>query len=178
MEMAAKHYCDVLPPKVAKNIFTEKKFKKAKEQCIEGFLQSSCLDKEDVQYTMDKVGISRDGYIKLFRNMKSRLKQCKVRSSLLPKPSIVQQARKKINERVMEMLGEPHHIHGTYHGKKRDLQFDEFNNIFLDLKTLQKEMIKFYELEHTEANGVVSFVIKLDECEIVKKRKIERISIT
>ncbi|MCO5564760.1 hypothetical protein L7F22_018428 [Adiantum nelumboides] len=72
----------------------------------------------------------------------------------------------------------PHHIHGTYHGKKRDLQFDEFNNIFLDLKTLQKEMIRFYELEHTEANGVAIFVIKLDECKIVKNIKLEKISIT
>lgn len=69
-----------------------------------------------MQYTMDKVGITSDSYSKLFNSMKSRLKQCKMKSSMLPKPSLVQQARKRINERVMEMLGEPYHIHDTYHG--------------------------------------------------------------
>ncbi|MCO5609351.1 hypothetical protein L7F22_063577 [Adiantum nelumboides] len=59
MKMVAKH---CFTSQISKKIFKEKKFEKAKQQCIEGFLQSSCLDKGDVQYTMDKVGISRDGY--------------------------------------------------------------------------------------------------------------------
>ena len=179
MEGATKHYYDFIPRKIVNQILNEEKFCKAKQQCIEGFLQSSCLDKEDVQYTtMDKVDISRDGYSKLFKAMKSRLKQSQVKAYILPKPSLVQKARQRINERVMEMLGEPYHIHDTYHGQKRDLKFDEFNSIFFDLRTLQREMIKFYELEHSEVNGVAIFVIKLDESDIVKNKKIERVSIT
>ena len=39
-------------------------------------------------------------------------------------------------------------------------------------------MIRFYNLSLEEAQGVVKFVIKLDETEIVKCKKLERVSIT
>lgn len=175
---ASQHYCDVIPPVVAKNILSEKRFKKAREQCVDRFLQSSCLDTEDVQSTMDKVGISRQSYTQLFKVIQGKLKQSKVKSSLLPKPSYVQQARHNINSRVMEVLGEPFHIIDTYPRKKKELKFNSFNNIFFYLRTLQRAMIKFYELIHEEVNGVAIFVLKLDECELLKGRKLERVSIT
>lgn len=175
---ASQHYCDVIPPVVAKNILSEKRFKKAREQCVDRFLQSSCLDTEDVQSTMDKVGISRQSYTQLFKVIQGKLKQSKVKGSLLPKPSYVQQARHSINSRVMEVLGEPFHITDTYPGKKKELKFNSFNNIFFDLRTLQRAMIKFYELKHEEVNGVAIFVLKLDESELLKGRKLERVSIT
>ena len=56
---ASQHYSDVIPPVVARNILSEKRFKKAREQCVDSFLQSSSLDTEDIQSTMDKVGITQ-----------------------------------------------------------------------------------------------------------------------
>ena len=39
-------------------------------------------------------------------------------------------------------------------------------------------MMRLYSLSHEEALGVAKFVIKLDEIEIVKCKKLERVSIT
>ena len=44
--------------------------------------------------------------------------------------------------------------------------------------SVQKAMIRFYNLSHEEASGVANFVIKLDETEIVKCKRLERVSIT
>ena len=39
-------------------------------------------------------------------------------------------------------------------------------------------MIRFYNLSYEEACGLAKFVIKLDETEIIKGKKLERVSIT
>lgn len=39
-------------------------------------------------------------------------------------------------------------------------------------------MVKFYDLKHEESNGILQLVLKLDESEIVKNKKLERVSIT
>ena len=39
-------------------------------------------------------------------------------------------------------------------------------------------MLKFYNLSHIEAQGIAKFVVKFDESEILKNRKLERVSIT
>ena len=38
--------------------------------------------------------------------------------------------------------------------------------------------MEFYNITLEECKGVLKFVIKLDECEIVKEKKIERVTIT
>ena len=43
-----------------------------------------------------------------------------------------------------------------------------------DLKHVQKRMIEFYGLMFEECKGILKFVIKLDECDIVKEKKSER----
>ncbi len=175
---ASTCYGALIPIPVVRNVLKVKRFKKAKEDCVAEFLKSSCLDAKEVQGAMDRVGISRQSYTHLFKIMQGKLKEKGLKHSLLPKPSFVQKTRHKINQKVMEMLGEPHHIEDTYHGKKKDIHFDRFNNIFIDLKTLQRAMIKFYNLKHEEVEGVAIFVIKLDESELLKGRKLERVSIT
>ena len=47
-----------------------------------------------------------------------------------------------------------------------------WNNIFVELEQLQRRIVDFY------IKGDLKFVVKLDECEIVKKKKIERVTIT
>ena len=39
-------------------------------------------------------------------------------------------------------------------------------------------MVEFYNVTLEECKGVLKFVVKLDECEIVKEKKIERVTIT
>ena len=39
-------------------------------------------------------------------------------------------------------------------------------------------MIEFYKISHTETNGVLNFVLKMDECDILKDVKMERVAIT
>ena len=39
-------------------------------------------------------------------------------------------------------------------------------------------MIQFYKLSHEEASSIAKFVMKLDETEIVKCKKLEKVSIT
>ena len=39
-------------------------------------------------------------------------------------------------------------------------------------------MVKFYNITMVEVNSKLLFVLKLDECEILKQKKIERITIT
>ena len=55
--------------------------------------------------------------------------------------------------------------------------YDEFNNIFMDLELLQKRMVEFYDISYEETSGVLQFVIKMDECEISKEKKMERVTI-
>ena len=177
-DAAANHYSVLLPP-VLQVIFLKRSgLQKAKKKCVENFLQMNVLASEEVQKTMDNVGISRAGYSNLYKSLQGTLKQNKLKGSLFPQPVRVREARIKINEQIMKMLGQPFHIQNIYQGNKSQLKFDQYNNIFFNLQTLQKCMIKFYNLSHEEAKGVAKFVIKLDESEILKNKKLERVSIT
>ena len=79
---------------------------------------------------------------------------------------------------MFELLGQPSHITAVYTSKSKPKRCDEYNNIFFDLTLIQKAMMRFYNLSHEKAKAVVKFVIKLDETEIVKCNKLERVSIT
>ena len=48
----------------------------------------------------------------------------------------------------------------------------------LNVRKLQQSMVVFYDMTVQECNGVLKFVIKLDESEIVKGQKLERVSMT
>ena len=39
-------------------------------------------------------------------------------------------------------------------------------------------MIKFYNISYAETNDLLNFVLKMDECEILKGVKMERVAIT
>ena len=178
LERASQHFGDVVPVQATKNMMEERRFRKAKQKCVDNFLKQSKLEAEVVQKTIDNIGISRDAYNQIFQLVQNKLKQAKAKTTILPKPSFIKDVRQKTNEQVFELLGEPHHITDVYQGKEKEKRYDQYNNIFFDLNSIQKAMIKFYKLSHEEASGVAKFVIKLDETEIVKCRKLERVSIT
>ena len=56
--------------------------------------------------------------------------------------------------------------------------YDPWNNIFVDLKQVQKRMVEIYGLSFQERKGILKIVTKLDVCEIVKEKKIEIVMIT
>ena len=39
-------------------------------------------------------------------------------------------------------------------------------------------MVKYYNITMVEVNGKLQFVLKLDECDILKQKKTERITVT
>ena len=110
--------------------------------------------------------------------IQGNLKEAKARTTILPRPSFIKNARQRVNDQVFDTLGEPFHIRVVYQGKGKAKRYDEFNNIFFDLISIQKAMIQFYKLSHEEASSLAKFVIKLDETKIVKCKKLERVSIT
>ena len=80
--------------------------------------------------------------------------------------------------RVAEFLGPAIHIQGDFESKDRKVHFNEFNNIFFNLENLQQKMVSFYNITQGEVDKKLIFVLKLDECEILKQKKIERVTIT
>ena len=62
--------------------------------------------------------------------------------------------------------------------KTNSFQYNNFNNVYVDVEKLQRAMIMYYDLTHEECDGKVIFVLKLDECQIVKGHKLERVSLT
>lgn len=64
--------------------------------------------------------------------------------------------------------------------RAKEVRFElhERNNFVLHLKRLQSTMVQFFDITHEECNGILKFVIKLDESEIVKGQKMERVSLT
>ena len=66
MERASKFVCDVLLIQVTKSLLEEKGLKKAKQNCVDGFLRPSKVDAKEVQNTIDNIDISRDAYNQIF----------------------------------------------------------------------------------------------------------------
>lgn len=62
--------------------------------------------------------------------------------------------------------------------KDREVVFNEQNNIFFELEALQRYAVQFFEVTTEECGGVLKFVLKLDECEMIKSQKVERVTIT
>ena len=63
------------------------------------------------------------------------------------------------------MLGGYHHVKGAMQvSTNKVFVYNEFNNAFLCLSTLQSVLIQYNGLTLEECGGTVVFVMKLDEC--------------
>ncbi|KAH6554593.1 hypothetical protein KP509_1Z322700 [Ceratopteris richardii] len=65
-----------------------------------------------------------------------------------------------------------------YQSQYGNLSCIKHNNIFVDLKLLQHRMVKFCDVSNTKCNGILKFVIKLGESEVLKDQKWERFTLT
>lgn len=175
---AGMHYSHLLPKKILEEMLHQKKFQKINEKHVSLFMNKNQLDATQVQAILDETGISQKGYSMLFKALAEKFQNRKHKGSLLPKPMQVKSARQHVNLEVFEKLGLPFHIEATYVAKDREIVFNQHNNIFFDLEALQRYAVHFFEIRQQECGGVLKFVLKLDECEILKNRKMERVTIT
>ena len=83
-----------------------------------------------------------------------------------------------MNTEVLNKLGVPFHIHAIFNSKDREVVFNEHTNIFFDIEALQRYAIHFFEVTTSECSGVLKFALKIDECELLKCKKMERVTIT
>ena len=104
--------------------------------------------------------------------LKDQWKEC----VLLHTPAIVWHQRGLLNQEIDDFIAQYLHIKNVYEGAKGRTIYDPLNNIFVELQQLQRRM-EFYNIILEECKGVLKFVVKLDECEIVKEKKIERLTI-
>ena len=163
---------------VVKSLIDEKKFKKVKHDAVEKFISESRVDVEKIQEALDMSGVSRKGYASIFNIVSSTLKDKRIKRVLLPTPAAVWRQRGLLNQEIDDFIGQYFHIQNIYEGAKGRTIYDSLNNIFVELQQLQRRMVEFYNITLEECKGVLKFVIKLDECEIVKEKKIERVTIT
>ena len=84
MEKASQHFSDVVTVQATKDLLEEKRFKKAKKKCVDNFLRLCKLDANEVQKTIDNIGISRDAYNQIFQLIQSKLNDSKTKTTILP----------------------------------------------------------------------------------------------
>ena len=144
---------------------------------VQQFILDNQLDAQ-IQSILDEANISNSGYSVLYKSLCSKLKSSNVHGSLLPKPTSIRSIQKVVNEEVVHLLGAPFHIEYIYTSLKGDVIFTTHNNIFYNLEALQCYIVQLFDMTEEECGGVLKFVIKLDECQIVKERKLERVTIT
>ena len=98
---------------------------------------------------------------------------------MLPTPYSVTMARKCANADGASMLDGYHYVKDEMPvSAHKSFEYNEFNNVYINVETLQRAMIAYYGLTYEECQGQVVFVLKLDECQIVKGRRLERVSMT
>ena len=134
------------------------------------------MDASKVHAIMDETCISNQGYNSLYKCMSSKGKMKKV--CLLPKPMWVNTRRHEVNTDVLNKLGVPFHIHATFNVKDREVVFNEHTNIFFDIEALQRYAVQFFEVTTAECSGVLKFAMKIDKRELLKCKKMKRVTIT
>ena len=90
-------------------------------------------------------------------------------SRLLPTPYSVSLSKKCAKNDVASLLGGFQCVHDAMPlDNSKSFCYNKFNNVYIDLLKLQESMIRFYGLTQEECDSKVIFVMKLDECQVVK----------
>ena len=130
----------------------------------------------------DRVGVSRRGYRELSGLWFKNLKDQNIKPFGLPRSYNVIKIRHQLNQEIPNYFREYFHIEGSMpyekQKKKSSFEYNSFNNIWMDLQKVQTVMVNFYEISMSECNGNLKFVLKLDEAQILKCQKMERVSIS
>lgn len=177
---------NMLPSEIVELALSQPKHKrlatKIVRECLEDVKKE--FSSEDAQIMCDKFGISNEAYSNLYKRLDASFVTVLKRKNLLPlpRPYHVRETKKVMNESVMETIGEPEHLCHIqtfkFSSKEVSFKLHKHNNFILDVIKLQIAMVKFYNMSVLECGGKLKFVLKLDESEIVKGQKMERVSLT
>ena len=140
---------------------------------------SNLVSEDDAQRACDAVGISTNAYHALHGLLKDALREQGITENLFPIPYRVRLAKKANNDLVRESLGEYKHIEGSMMYSSTSARsrgnikggnsmpngakyfgYDQYNDIFVDLKRLQRAMIKFYSLS-SQGNTICNVIFYL-----------------
>ena len=164
--------------RMAKELIQSKKFKAVQKHIVGQFVSQHCVQSTSIQETLDSLGVSKKGYTAIQKTMSTMLRAQGIKPNILPTPASVWMHRQELNSKQAEYIGELYHINGEYSSKEGIVLYNEDNNIFVDLELLLQRMVEFYDLSISETSGTLEVVLKLDECEILKDKKMERVTIT
>ena len=137
-------------------LIKDQRFQKLRMVIANDILQdfSSSMSIDAVVNACDEVGITTKGYRALYALLGDCLRQKGIISNIFPSPKKLNTRKGVCNSDVIEKLGEYHHFNDTIYiagwGKAKStlgqysFEYNEFNNIFVDLRRLQIAMIEFY----------------------------------
>ena len=114
-----------------KELLALRKFVNVHQRHICELIKANQIDASEVQAIMDETRISNQGYRSLYKCISQKGKARKLCS--LPKPKWVNSKRHEVNSEALNKLGTPFHINGLFSSKGREIEFNEYNNIFFDL---------------------------------------------
>lgn len=135
------------------------------------------IDRTLIQGACDFSGISREAYATVFKIIKEAFGQLHVRKFPIPRPFQIKLERDALNRGMQKVIGNPYHINEVYNSKAGNLSYDSTNNLFVDLNHLLRFIVKFYNITSESVSKLI-LVLKLDESEVIKGQKLERVSIT
>ena len=129
--------------------------------------------------TCDATGISRKSYEAMYKIITIGQRKKGLIQPLLPIPYNISMTKKCANNEVANILGGFKFVFvGMPMEDNKTFWYNEFNNVYVDIEKLQACMIRYYGVTHSECNGKILFVLKLNECQVVKGQHLERVSIT
>ena len=130
------------------------------------------VNPSQIQEVCDTVGVSRKGYRAISRIFFQVLRYYKIKAFGLPRPHKVGKFRLFLNAKIPENFGDYDHIEGIMPydkgGRKCSFEYNAFNNIWMNVRKIQIAMIKYYGIKDHECEGLLKFVMKLDEAQIQK----------
>lgn len=133
---------------------------------------------QEVLDVMDSAGISQKGYRAFYRLITLGLRAKGFMRSLLPSPFSLEMARKSANGGVATMFNGYRWVEDVMSLADKSFTYNKFNSVYIDMEELQKAMVQYYDLSLEETGGKLIFVLKLDECQVVKGQRLERVSVT
>ena len=139
---AGTHYSHLIPKQTMKELLALRKFTNVHQRHISELIKANQIDASEMQAIMDETGISNQGYKSLYKCISQKGKAKKL--CTLPKPKWVNSKRHEVNSKVLNKLGAPFHIHAKFLAKDREVEFNEYTNIFFDLEALQRYVVQFF----------------------------------
>ena len=129
--------------------------------------------------TCDAAGISRKGYEAIYRIVTLAHRAKGFVRPLLPTPYSLSMAKVSANSNVATLFGGYKFVANSMPLENSASHlYNEFNNIYIEPVKLQQAMVQYYGVTPEECNGKLIFVLKLDECQVVKGQRLERVSVT